>query len=178
VRCFIVALLFLLACSPNVEQQAHPAPPAEPAPSADLASQDRDFLERAAEGGNAEIAIGMLALMDGYTQRAEVAAFGRLMAADHRAINQQLAAIATAKRISLPTSLGEHQQNFDRLVDLKRDEFDREFVRVMIEDHQEAVRLYREEAEGGVDPQLKAFAAATLPKIEAHLAHAEKLPRG
>jgi putative membrane protein len=178
VRTFVLALLFLIACSPNVEQQGHPTPATEPAPSADLASQDRDFLEHAAEGGNAEIAIGTLALVDGYTHRAEVAAFGRLMATDHRGINKQLTGIAASKRISLPTSLGEHQQNFDRLVDLKQEEFDREFARVMIEDHQEAVRLFREEAEGGVDPQLKAFAAATLVKIEAHLAHAERLPRG
>jgi putative membrane protein len=132
-------------------------------------------MERAAEGSNAEIAMG--ALVGAHASRAEVIAFGKLMVTDHSAINQQLAAIAKAKRISLPTSLGEHQQNFDRIVDLHRDEFDREFAKVMLADHQEAVRLFREEASGGVDAQLKAFAAATLPKIEAHLRHAEGLVR-
>jgi putative membrane protein len=171
----LACLLLLFACSPKSDQQAHPQPPVQPAPSANLASQDRDFLERAAEGSNAEIAMG--ALVDSHASRAEVIAFGKLMVTDHTAINQQLAAIAKAKRISLPTSLGEHQQNFDRIVDLYRDEFDREFARAMRGDHQDAVRLFREEASGGVDPELKAFAAATLPKIEAHLRHAEGLAR-
>ncbi|MFL6248895.1 MAG: DUF4142 domain-containing protein [Thermoanaerobaculia bacterium] len=170
----LACLLLLMACSPNIEQQAHPQPPVQPAPSADLASQDRDFLERAAEGSNAEVSMG--ALVDRHGLRGEVIAFGKLMVTDHTAINQQLTAIAKAKHISLPTSLGEHQQNFDKIVDLYRDDFDREFARAMLGDHQEAVRLFRDEASGGVDPDLKAFAAATLPKIEAHLQHAEELP--
>lgn len=169
----IALLLLVVACSPNVEQHAHRTPTPEPAPSANLASQDRDFLERAAEGSNAEIAMG--ALVHRRAGRAEVLAFGKMMIAEHGAINRQLAAIASAKRIALPTSLGERQQNFDELVDLAREDFDREFVEAMIGDHQEAVRLFRDEASGGVDPQLKAFAAATLPKIEAHLRHAEGL---
>jgi putative membrane protein len=173
----LAMVLLLVGCSPNIEQEAPPAPRVQSAPSANLASQDRDFLERAAEGNNAEIAMGTLAVVDGYTARAEVAAFGRMMVADHGAMKKQLAAIANVKRIALPTSLGEHQQNFDRIVDLHRDEFDREFARAMLADHQAAVRLFRDEASGGVDADLKAFAAATLPKIEEHLRHAEALAR-
>jgi putative membrane protein len=170
---FVLLLLLIGACSPNIEQHAHPTPKADAVPSENLAPQDRDFMERAAQGSNAEIAMG--ALVDRHALRADVIAFGKLMVTDHRAINQQLAAIAKAKRISLPTSLGEHQQNYDRIVDLHRHPFDREFARAMRADHQEAVRLFREEASGGLDAELKAFAAATLPKIEAHLRHAEGL---
>lgn len=166
-------MLLMVACSPDTSQHAHPQPRSEPAPSADLASQDRDFIERATEGGNGELSMG--ALVDGRSLRADVIAFGHMMVADHSAANAQLAAIAAAKHIALPTSLGEHQQNFDRIVDLKHDDFDRQFKRVMIDDHQDAVQLFRSEAEGGVDPALKAFAAATLPKIEAHLAQAKAL---
>jgi putative membrane protein len=166
--------LLLAACSPDTAQQPHPRPRSEPAPSASLASQDRDFLERAAEGGNAEISMGALA--DRHSLRPDVIAFGHMMVTDHSAANAQLAALAAARKISLPTGLGEHQQNFDRLVDLSRDPFDREFKRVMIADHQEAAELFRTEAETGVDPALKAFAAATLPKIETHLAQAKTLP--
>jgi putative membrane protein len=168
-RALLIALLLLASCSPDTSQQAHPQPRAELAPSAALPSQDRDFLERAAEGSNAEIAMGALA--DPRSSRPDVISFGHMMVTDHSAANAQLAAIAAAHRISLPTSLGEHQQNFDRIVDLKREDFDREFKRAMVGDHQEAVELFRAEAANGTDAALKAFAAATLPKIEAHLAH-------
>lgn len=172
-RALALVLLLLAACSPNVDQDMHPTRKAEPAPSAGLASQDREFLERAAEGHNAEMAIGRLGARRGV--RPDVTAFGAKMVADHGAMKQQLMAIAAAKHISLPTGLGEHQQNYDRLVDRDRDEFDREFAKVMLGEHQQAAELFRGEAKNGVDPDLKAYAAAMVPKIEEHLHHAESL---
>jgi putative membrane protein len=168
-RMLLIALL-AVACSRDTVQHAHPQPPTEPAPSATLSSQDRDFLERAAEGGNAEVAIGTLA--PERAARAEVVAFAQMLVADHRAANQQLAAIAAAKHITLPKSLGDQQQGFDRLVDERRENFDREFAKVTIDDHHQAIELYRGEAANGTDPELKAFAAAKLPTLEAHLARA------
>jgi putative membrane protein len=167
--CCLVAML--AACSP--EQRAHPLPPREPVPSKALATQDRDFLERAAKAGNAEIATA--SLVETHALRPEVIALGRMIAADHRAANRELAAIAAAYRIALPDSLGEQQQSFDRVADLHRDAFDREFARIMVDDHHQAIALFRGEAEGGADPRLKAFARATLPRLEIHLEHAKTL---
>ena len=45
----------------------------------------------------------------------------------------------------------------------------------MIEDHQQAVRLYRSAVTNVVDAELRGYAATTMPKIEAHLAHAQAL---
>ena len=166
----IALLLSLAACTADVEQARHPSPrDAKPATSADLASQDRDFLERASQGSNAEVSMGKV--VDEHALRPEVLAFGKLMVADHQAINEQLRAIAAKKKIEMTKSLGDHQQDFDRVVDLERDEFDRAYVRVMIQSHHQAAELFRNEAANGIDPELKAFAASTLPKIEAHLRH-------
>jgi putative membrane protein len=104
-----------------------------------------------------------------------VTQFGQMLVADHKAANAQLAAIAARKAIALPSSLGDHQAGFDELVDRKGEPFDKEFIRIMLADHQEAARLYRSAATNVVDPDLRAYAAATLPKIEAHLAHAQSL---
>jgi putative membrane protein len=167
----IAIVLSFAACTADVEQVAHPSPrDARPATSAGLASQDRDFVERAAQGSNAEISMGKI--VDEHSLRPEVLAFGRLMVTDHYAINEQLRAIAAKKHIELAKSLGDQQQNFDRVVDLEREHFDREYMRVMIESHQQAVELFRNEAKNGIDPELKAFAASTLPRIEAHFDHA------
>jgi putative membrane protein len=166
------AMLLLAACTADTSQHAHPRPPQKP-PSPVLAPQDRDFLEHAAQGSNAEVAMGRL--VDSRATRPDVIAFGRAMVTDHTAINRRLAAIAARYPIILPTSLGDHQASYDRVVDLRRDEFDREFSQAMIEDHDMAVQLFREEASGGHDPALRAFAAQTLPLIQAHLQHAKAL---
>jgi putative membrane protein len=168
-----VLLLLLTACSREITQQAHPKPPGPP-PRADVLSlQDRDFFERAVQGSNAEVAMGTL--VRDHALRAEVIAFGQRMVADHGAINKQLAAIAASKRITPPTDLGEHQRSFDEVVDRHADGFDRRFVRIMIDDHHAAIELFKSEASGGIDPQLRAFAAATLPLLEAHLHHVQTM---
>ncbi len=43
--------------------------------------------------------------------------------------------------------------------------------------HEAAIRLYEAEARNGRDPQLRAFAANTLPMLNAHLAAARQLER-
>lgn len=171
----LFAVLFLAACTAETDQRAHPQPPQEP-PAPVLAPQDRDFLERAAKGSNAEVAMGRL--VESRSTRADVIAFGHRMVADHSAINRDLAAIAARHQIVLPTSLGDQQASYDRVVDLYRDELDREYIRVMIDDHDTAVQLFREEASGGADPALRAFAAQTLPLIQSHLQHARALHAG
>jgi putative membrane protein len=167
------AALLLAACTADTAQRAHPRPNERAGASASLAPQDRDFLERATEGNIAEVAIG--SLVEGRAKRAEVAALGRMIAADHASSQKQLTAIAAAKKIAVPTTLGEHQASYDRLVDLKGDDFDREFVKVMIDEHHQALELFRSEATGGVDPALKLVAAAALPRLQSHLQHAQAL---
>jgi putative membrane protein len=161
-----------LRCTP--EQAVHPRPhPSKASDASALAPQDRDFLERAAEGNNGEVAMGRLAQMNG--GRRSVIEYGRMMVADHGAAQNRLAAVAHKHRISLPTSLGEHQAAFDRIADLKKEEFDTEFMKVMREDHQKALLLYESEARSGVDPMLVGYAKETLPTIQAHFAHAKGL---
>ena len=171
-RALLAALLFV-ACAPETAQQAHPRPMPRPDASAPLTPQDRDFLERAAQGNNAEIAMGLL--VNGHAVRSEVIALGRMIAADHKGAQQRLAVIAAKKHIALPSNLGEHQSSYDRLVDLQRDDFDRGFIQTMLDEHSMAIELFKAEANGGADPDLKAYAAASLPNLESHLAHARAL---
>lgn len=169
----LALVLLLAACSREITQQAHPKPPERPHRADVLSLQDRDFFERAVQGSNAEVAMGTLAPR--HALRPEVIAFGQRMVADHGALNKQLAAIAAAKKITPPTDLGEHQRSFDEVVDLKGDDFDRRFVRIMIDDHHAALDLFKREAASGIDPQLRALAIATIPTLEAHLHHVQTM---
>lgn len=175
-RALLLAALVAIACSPDTEQHAHSRRASSALPAPVLTPQDRDFLERAAQGSNAEVAMGRL--VETHTTDPAVKAYGRRMVADHTAINRRLAAIAAKHGISLPTSLGEHQASYDRVVDLRLAPFDQEFMQVMNEDHDMARELFHGEAKGGFDPDLKAFAAQTLPIIEAHLTHAKSMAHG
>lgn len=168
----LMVLALIGACS--ADQDIHStAPNDDTADAAVLSPQDRAFIEKAAQGNNAEIADGGLVI--GRSANGSVIAFGRMMVADHGAANARLAEIARKHEIALPTSPGDHQAGYDRLVDKKGVEFDEEFVRVMIEDHNTARQLYQDELASGADPMLLQYAASMLPKIEAHLAEAKAL---
>jgi putative membrane protein len=173
-RSSLIAILLVAACSREAHQVTHPVnPDLAPPKSQQLAPQDREFLERAAEGNNPEIAMGAIA--ETHALQAEVVAFGRRMVADHDAMRTELIHIAKSKKIEIPISLGDHQHNYDRVIDKRLDPFDREFIRVILADHQQAEELFREASMSLADPQLKSFAAAKLALIHAHLEHAKSL---
>ena len=73
------------------------------ATASSVSSGDRKFMEKAAQGGMAEVELGKLA-----TQKAsasEVKQFGQRMVDDHSKANDQLKQIATSKGVNLPTDL-------------------------------------------------------------------------
>ena len=62
-----------------------------------------------------------------------------------------------------------------KLSGLSGKEFDKEYVRGQIMDHQATVELLRTESTSGENPDAKAFATETLPTVEAHLKKAQDL---
>lgn len=138
-----------------------------PAATSAAPSTDAQFVQKAAIGGLAEVQLGQLAQTKATS--ADVKQFARMMVTDHTAANNELTQIATAKAISLPTDLdAEHKAVRDRLNTLSGAEFDREYMAAMVKDHNDAVTTFQTEANGGSDPELKAFAAKTLPKLQEH----------
>jgi putative membrane protein len=61
----------------------------------------------------------------------------------------------------------------DRLSKLSGNAFDKAYMRAMIEDHQEDVSEFRQESQSAKDPDVRQFAAKTLPTLEEHLRIAE-----
>jgi predicted outer membrane protein len=71
-----------------------------------------------------------------------------------------------------------HQAKMSRLSGLSGAEFDREYImQAGNKDHEEQAKLYQSEASRGSDPELKAFAAKTLPIVQSHLAAARDLAK-
>jgi putative membrane protein len=137
-------------------------------------SQDRTFIMEATAGGLAEVQLGRLALQK--ASRSEVKEFGQMMVADHTKANDQLLNIAQGKGPAAPHSLEpEHKAAQDHLSKLSGEAFDRAYMQHMVKDHQKDVALYRKQATGASDPDVKQFASATLPTLQKHLQRAQEI---
>jgi putative membrane protein len=164
-----VALAIMLA-GPASAQQARTATP--PTGQQNLSQQDAMFIKEAALGGMAEVELGRLA--DQNAQANEVKQFGARMVQDHSAANNELTALASNKGVTPGQRLDpKHAQLRDKLSKLRGAEFDRAYMQGMVKDHDKTVKLFRQQAQRGADPDLKRFAETTLSTIEEHdkLAH-------
>jgi putative membrane protein len=129
---------------------------------------DASFYKKAAEGGIAEVQLGKLAQTK--SSNASVKDFGAMMVTDHTAANEKLQALAAKKNIKLPTSPSVGQMaSQTKLEVLSGTTFDKSYIKGMVEDHQEDIKEFQTEASSGQDPDAKAYAAATLPTLKAHL---------
>ena len=133
-----------------------------------LSSRDRDFLMDAAMGGLMEVQLGRWAAQKGTSDA--VKEFGRRMVDDHSKANTELMSLASSKGITLPTALDEkHQKNVSKLTRLSGAEFDRTYIKMMVSDHNKDVSEFEKQSTRGTDPDIKAFAAKTLPTLQEHL---------
>jgi putative membrane protein len=126
------------------------------------------FAREAADGGKAEVELGTLATQNAGS--ADVKAFGQRMIDDHGKANGELEQLAAKKGVSLPQTLSKkHQSIRDKLAKLNAAKFDKAYMKDMVKDHEEDVKAFRKQAKEGSDPDIKAFAAKTLPTLESHL---------
>ncbi len=133
---------------------------------------DRNFLMKAAEGGMAEVELGQLAAKN--ASNSSVKQFGQRMVTDHSKANEQAKAIAAQKNVTLPTSMNSKDQATYRNLSSKTgSDFDKAYITDMLKDHREDIAEFRSEANSGTDPDVKAWAAKTLPTLEEHLRMAE-----
>ena len=131
-------------------------------------SPDASFFKNAAEGGMSEVELGQLAQQKATSPA--VKEFGAMMVKDHSAANEKLKALAARKQVSLPDSPSVMQKaSKAKLNVLSGDTFDKSYVKGMIEDHKTDIKEFQKEASEGKDADAKAFAAATLPTLQAHL---------
>jgi putative membrane protein len=140
------------------------------------AAADHTFITKAAKGGLAEVELGKLAVEKGSS--AQVKEFGQKRVDDHGKANDELRTLAQNKNVTLPTTLDAKSKALhDRLAKLSGDAFDRAYMQAMVNDHREDVNEFRMESKSGKDPDVKIWAAKTLPTLESHLKMAQDTNR-
>lgn len=138
------------------------------------ALKDERFVLEAGQGGLTEVALARLALER--SENEEVRRFAQMMIDDHTAANAELMQIASSKNMTMPTEMNEKQRKtMEKLNGLSGAQFDREYMRQMVKDHEATVKLFEREADRGTDADLKAFAAKTLPNLREHLQMARSI---
>jgi putative membrane protein len=148
------------------------APPEAPAT---LNAVDFNFVGQANLGAPFQVDSGRLAETKG--TNAAIRRYAHLMVTSHIPVVDALNVILMHKNIT-PTDTLLHGAYDAMISTLKADRgaaFDRNYVNGQVEYQKGNAALFEQEIQNGTDPDLKAFARQTLPKIVDHLQRAEKL---
>ena len=164
----------------GAREPQRPVDPADRAQAPASRDQGKDqgkedkFVREAAIDAEGQAELSRLAAQK--ASNPEVKQFAQRVAEDQGKASDQLKALAAQKNIAVPAELeGKHKKALDRLSKLSAAEFDRTYMRRMLDDHKDGVSDFRKAASSASDNDVKMFAAQTLPTLEAHLADAQKL---
>jgi putative membrane protein len=136
--------------------------------AAPVFAADEAWVMKIAKGGMAEVELGKLAAEKGSSDA--VKQFGQRMVDDHSKANDELKALAESKKITLSAEIAPEDKTLrDRLMKLSGPAFDQAYMKAMLNDHLKDVSEFRTESRSGKDPDVKAWAAKTLPTLEEHL---------
>jgi putative membrane protein len=138
-------------------------------------SEDRTFVNKVAQAGNAEIAIGKIAVAQ--STQSDVRNFAQQMIDDHTKAGDELGAIAGKKNMAPPTTPDSaHQKLTRKLEKLHGRKFDDKYINdAGVKDHKEVIALFESEIKNGSDPDVRSFAEKTLPTIKHHYEMAQQL---
>jgi putative membrane protein len=146
----------------------HASPP-DGMPPAPIAGSDREFLIEAAKTGLAGAEASQL-VAERSTDPA-VRSFAERLLTDLAEKNDELAHLAALRGLTLPAAPGADKGALvARLRGLGGAALDRTFLEELVSSHAAAIDLYEREAKVSEDPDLKAFAAKTLPLLREHQA--------
>jgi putative membrane protein len=135
---------------------------------AKLDKYDRDFFDSATVGSLFQVKAGQLAV-DKATSPT-VKQFAQKMVDDHGKVNDQLKKLGEQKGLTIPDKLdAKRQADYDRLDKLSGEEFDREYMKLMVDEHSAEASAFQREADSSKDADLKSFARQTLPTLKQHI---------
>jgi putative membrane protein len=155
----------------------------------------REFISNMAIAGMAEVQLGKVASQ--HSQDPDVKAFGEMMVRDHTKANEELKQVASQAGVQLPAQLDDkHRELADRLTKLQGEEFDREYMKAMVDGHEKVADSLLEQVgwigtstqAGSSAPAavgtsgsnsdetgVRQWAMKTLPVVQQHLQRAREI---
>jgi len=140
----------------------------------EISGDDAKFAVEAANGGMAEVELGTLAQQK--ATNPDVKNFGAMMVTDHSKANAEMKQLAASKNITLPDSINNDEKKIKMdLMGKSGADFDKAYVKAMVDDHKEDIKAFEEAAKKVKYPEMQAFITKTLPVLKMHLASIEKI---
>jgi putative membrane protein len=128
----------------------------------------KDFANKAATGGMAEVELGKLAEQKATSPK--IKEFAKMMVTDHTLANNNFKTIAASKSIELPDSItSDQQKDIDALSKKSGKDFDKAYVDMMVDDHKATIMEFKTAEDKVSDNDIKSFIKSTLPTIQKHL---------
>ncbi|HTM18665.1 MAG TPA: DUF4142 domain-containing protein [Terracidiphilus sp.] len=162
---------------PSMPQSQSPTPGAQTpgdnatqgAPTSAQDFSERAFISKAMEGGMAEVQLGQLAQQK--SQSNDVKQFAAKMVNDHGQMGEKwLKPVAQKMGINEPSGPSKKdKKEIEKLQGLSAQDFDREYITMMVKDHQKDLKEFKDEATSAQDPTVKQIADKGSQVIEQHL---------
>ena len=135
------------------------------APATHLATDDQDFMQKAATGGIAEVSLGQQ--VSSAAKNSDAKGFADKMVTDHGKANDELKQLASNKGVTLPTDTDQaHKDAAQKVMSDKN--VDKAYMDEMVKDHDKDVKEFEEASKKAKDADLKAWIDKTLPVLKEH----------
>jgi len=143
---------------------------------AEVGPVDQQFMLTAISVGIAEIELGQLAMQQ--SSDPAIRRYGQKMLEEHTRVNSELDSIAHAKKVVLLKAMDPASRTLHaELSKLSGPAFDRQYMISQVNMHSMGNGLYASEAQHGVDPEVRSFAARNTPVGVDHLRMAQSMLR-
>jgi putative membrane protein len=167
--------------NPHIPGPAPTDTPRVPGPTAGTEG-DLDVVTKVHQANQKEIEMAQMALDKAESPR--VKAYARKLLNEHQAADKKLMTYADKKKLDLgkveqpatgTTAAPKADSDAHALVNATGAEFDRQFINMMLEEHDKAIDLVKSAKDSVTDQQLRTFLTGVLPKLEQHRKMAREL---
>jgi putative membrane protein len=139
-----------------------------------MSRNERDFIRRATDNNTLEVALGEMAQHQAASER--VKQFGQVMARDYALASNRLLEIAKKDSFQVPADLDKDEYSILRdLEGLRGRDFDRAYMKHILEDNKGDLALFEQTARNGASPDLRDYARQNLGVIGEHLRSAQDI---
>lgn len=138
-----------------------------------LHRKDMKFAMMANSSNTMELQLSQMALQKATSPA--VKEFARMMVEHHTMAGQEMKQLLSSKGAMIPDSalLSSHRMRIEMMQNMQGTGFDKAYMRIMVDAHEEDVDEYEDETTDARDADIRAFATRMLPILRTHYAHSK-----